>query len=57
MEKLEDFAGNFLGAGWTAAVLLELLEGGVAILGGACIIWYNVEKALHIRKQRKQKKL
>ena len=57
MEKLEDLAGNFLGAGWTAAVLLELLEGGVAILGGACIIWFNVEKALHVRKQRKQKNI
>lgn len=51
---LEDIAGNFLGAGWTAAVLLELLEGSVAILGGACIIWYNVEKALHTRQKRKE---
>lgn len=54
MEDLEDIAGNFLGAGWTAAVLLELLEGSVAILGGACIIWYNVEKALHTRQKRKE---
>lgn len=43
-----------MGAGWTAAMLLELLEGGVALLGGAAIIWYNVEKALQTRKARKQ---
>jgi len=54
MDDLKTAAGNFLGAGWTAAMLLELLEGGVALLGGAAIIWYNVEKALQTRKARKQ---
>ena len=41
---VEDLSASLIGATWTTAVLLEYLEGGVAIAGGAAIIWYNVEK-------------
>lgn len=50
---VEDLSASLIGATWTTAVLLEYLEGGVAIAGGAAIIWYNVEKALAVRKQRR----
>jgi len=54
MHEVKTHIANALGAGWTAGILLEYLEGAVAIVGGVCIIWFNVEKALHTRKQRKQ---
>ena len=44
---------NVLGAGWTAGILLEYLEGAVAVIGGLCIIWFNVEKAMLTRARRK----
>ena len=54
MHELKTHLANVLGASWTAGILLEYLEGGVAIVCGLCIIWFNVEKAMLTRVRRKQ---
>lgn len=46
---------NVIGASFTAGVLLEYIEGVVAVAGGLAIIWYNVEKALDTRRERQKK--
>lgn len=56
MEEVRVQIGNVLGASWTGAVLLDYLDGAVAIIGGLAIIWMNVEKGLQYRKRRQNEK-
>jgi len=37
-------------------MLMEYLEGTVAVCGGLAIIWMNVQKGLHHKQRRKQEK-
>jgi hypothetical protein len=45
---------NILGIVWTTSAALEWIEGGLFILGSLALLWYNVEKALKARAERKK---
>ncbi|MGI9587813.1 MAG: hypothetical protein ACR2MR_06360 [Dietzia maris] len=40
--------------GWTFLTLSEWITWSVGIIGGATLIWMNIERALRARKERKK---
>ena len=47
---------NILGSIWALSAYTEVIQGGLFILGSIALIWYNVEKALKVRAERKKLK-
>jgi len=47
---------NILGGIWAIGAYTEIIQGALLILGSIALIWYNVEKALKVRAERKKLK-
>jgi len=55
MEPLKTWTLNFLFIGWSAAVFSECISFTVGIVAGVSLIWFNIERALKTRKERRNK--
>lgn len=47
---------NILGSIWALSAYTEIIQGGLFIVGSIALIWYNIEKALKVRAERKKLK-
>ena len=45
---------NILGGIWAIGAYTEVIQGALLILGSIALIWYNIEKALKVRAERKR---
>lgn len=50
--QLEWIGLNAIWAGWTLAMMSNAITWSLGIVGGATLIWFNIERALTARKQR-----